>query len=60
MGNQIPQVGMRNQCVEQRLGLGVICEPKSNQKTPTQPPFIRAQLVNKLFQERLESSTHGS
>ena len=42
---------MRNQCVEEGLGLGMICDPKPNQKTPKQPPFIRPQLVNELFQK---------
>jgi hypothetical protein len=28
MGNQIPQVGMGNQCVEQGLGLGVLFRPE--------------------------------
>jgi hypothetical protein len=30
MGNQISQVGMRNQRVEEGLGLGMIRDPKSN------------------------------
>ena len=32
MGNQIPEVGMRNQCVEQGFGPGVIFDPKPHLK----------------------------
>jgi hypothetical protein len=49
---------MRNQCVEQGLGLGVVCDLKSNQKAPKQPSFIRPQLVNELTQELLGLFVH--
>jgi hypothetical protein len=41
MGNQIPEVGMRNQCVEQGLGLGVLFRPQPDYKASEQTTLIR-------------------